>query len=264
MRLAILSDVHANLEALHAVLGRIAAEGADRIVCLGDVVGYNANPAECLAHLRELDPVWVAGSHERAVTGQVTMEDFSVTAARAVVWTRTRLGKDIIDFLAALPPQANVGRHLIAVHGALHPEVGCETVRLDTDERRQLSFDALVRHPSGARICAFGHTHRMGIFELHDGVARALAADEAVLRDDAYYLINPGAVGEPRTADRRATYMMLDTAHKTVSVRRVEYDYAAAMAKTRKAGLLPRLWFLPARVRTALKRGRRALHLGGR
>lgn len=264
MRLAILSDIHANLEALQAVLSRIAAEGADRIVCLGDVVGYNANPVECLALLREVDPVWVAGSHERAVTGQITTAGFSATAARAVAWTRARLADDILDFLAGLPPQASVGSDLVAVHGALHPEVGCETVRLDTDAARRLSFEALQRHPSGARVCAFGHTHHLGVFELRAGSVRALAADEVLLHEDAYYLINPGAVGEPRRADRRASYMVLDTARRTVVVRRVGYDYAAAMAKTRRAGLLPRFWFLPAPVRAALKRTRRAIErLGG-
>jgi predicted phosphodiesterase len=262
MRLAILSDVHANLEALQAVLGRLAAEAVDRIVCLGDVVGYNANPVECVALLRELDPVWVAGSHDRAVTGQITTAGFSATAVRAVAWTRARLPQDILDFLAGLPSRASFESYLVAVHGALHPEVGCETVRLNTDENRRLSLEALVKHPSGARICAFGHTHQVGIFELRDGSMRTLSADEAVLRDDAYYLINPGAVGEPRRADRRATYMMLDTERRTVSVQRVAYNFAAAMAKTRKAGLLPRFWFLPAPMRAALKRGRRAIGFG--
>ncbi|HEU4626953.1 MAG TPA: metallophosphoesterase family protein [Steroidobacteraceae bacterium] len=263
MRLAILSDIHANLQALEAVLRDFATEGADRIVCLGDIVGYNANPIECLDRLRELDVVWVAGSHERAVTGQITTEGFSATATRAIAWTRARLGADMLAFLSALPAQATVGRDLIAVHGALHPPVGCETVRLDTDERRLLSFEALRRHPSGARICAFGHTHQLGIYELHDGLVRTLHRNEAELRDDAYYLINPGAVGESRTDDRRATYMILDTERRTVRVKYVPYDFASARAKTRRAGLLPRFWFLPPRVRAALKRSRRALHLGG-
>jgi predicted phosphodiesterase len=261
VKLAIVSDIHANLEALQAVLSRIAADGADRIVCLGDVVGYHANPAECLALLRELNPVWVAGSHERALTGQITMEDFSATASRSIEWTRARLGKNILHFLAELPPEASLGSELVAVHGALHPEVGRETVRLDSDERRRLSLEALVGHPSGAHICAFGHTHRLGVFELRDGSVSviSLAADEAVLRENAYYLINPGAVGEPRGADRRATYMLLDTSRRIVSLRRVEYDYASAIAKTRKAGLLPRFWFLPAPVRGALKRAKRKM-----
>jgi predicted phosphodiesterase len=262
MKLAIISDVHANLEALQAVLGRIAAEGIGRIVCLGDVVGYHSNPVECIALLRELDTVWVAGSHDRAVTGQITTEGFSTTAIRGVAWTRTQLPNEILNFLAGLPSQAALGDDLVAVHGALHPEVGIETVRLDNEERRWLSFQALRRHPSGARILAFGHTHSLGIFELRDGAVQSLATDEAVLREDAYYLINPGAVGEPRRSDRRASYMVLDLARRTVSVRRVEYNFSAAMAKSRRAGLLPRFWFLPSRVRAALKRGRRAMRLG--
>ena len=263
MRLAILSDIHANLEALQATLRRIAAEGIPRIVCLGDIVGYNANPSECIALLQQLDTVWVAGSHDRAVTGQITTAGFSTTAVKAVAWTRKHLAEDVLNFLSQLPVKVSVDNTLVAVHGALHPEVGCETVRLDTDERRRLSFEALVRHPSGARICAFGHTHRLGIFEMRDGQVQELPSDEAVLREDAYYLINPGAVGEPRRADQRATYMVLDTAERTVCVRRIEYDFATARAKTRRAGLLPRFWFLPASLRASLKRARRNMGLGG-
>lgn len=261
MKLALLSDVHANLEALQAVLDRVAADGAERIVCLGDVVGYHTNPSECIARLRELDTVWVGGSHDRALTGQITTAGFSTTAVRALAWTRDHVGSDVIEFLAALPVCTAIGSDLVAVHGALHPDVGRETVRLDTDERRRLTFEALIKDPSGARVCAFGHTHRIGIYEWRDGVIQELASDAAELRSDAWYLINPGAVGEPRRSDQRASYMIFDTQRRTVCVRRVAYDYAAALAKTRRAGLLPRFSFVPPGVRAVLKRGRRAMGL---
>src|SRR4051812_9332739 len=106
MRLAILSDIHANLEALQAVLRDISVQSVDRVVCLGDIVGYNTNPAECVALLRELDPLCIAGNHDRAVSGQITTEGFSGTAARAVAWTRRQLSADIIDFLGGLPLRA--------------------------------------------------------------------------------------------------------------------------------------------------------------
>jgi predicted phosphodiesterase len=262
MRLAILSDIHANLEALRAVVREIRADAVDRVVCLGDIVGYNADPAECVARLLQLDPVCVAGNHDRAVTGQITTEGFSRTAARAVAWTRGRLPAEALDLLAGLPLRATVGGELVAVHGALHPETGCETVRLDNDERRRLSFDALAAHPSGARVCAFGHTHRLGVYELSDGAIRSHVGDEVALRDDACYLVNPGTVGEPRSAERRATYMVLDTARRVVTVRRVPYDAAATARKTSRAGLLPRFSFVPAPIRASLKRGVGALGLG--
>jgi predicted phosphodiesterase len=264
MRIAILSDIHANLEALQAVALAIAEEPVDRVVCLGDVVGYNADPAACVDLLLRLDPVCVAGNHDRAVTGQITTAGFSRAAARAVAWTRARLPAETLDLLAGLPLRATVGDALVAVHGALHPETGCESVRLDTDERRRLSFAALAAHPSGARVCAFGHTHRLGIHEFKDGATRSCRDDEvATLREDALYLVNPGTVGQPRTADRRATYLVLDTDRRSVAPRRVPYDAAAALRKTRAAGLLPRFSFVPAPVRASLKRGVGALGLGG-
>jgi predicted phosphodiesterase len=263
MRIAILSDIHANLEALQAVALAIAGEPVDRVVCLGDIVGYNADPAECVDLLLRLDPVCVAGNHDRAVTGQITTDGFSRTAARAVAWTRARLPAETLDLLATLPLRATVGDELVAVHGALHPETSCETVRLDTDERRRLSFKALAVHPSGTRVCAFGHTHRLGIYEFRNGATRNHGGeDEVILRGDSLYLVNPGTVGQPRTADRRATYLLLDTDCRSVLPRRVPYDAAAALRKTRAAGLLPRFSFVPAPIRASLKRGVGALGLG--
>ncbi len=264
MRLAIISDIHANLEALRATLASISAERVDRIVCLGDVVGYYAEPAECIALLRGLDPVCVAGNHDRAVAGLITTEGFSADAARGVAWTRERLGAEEIAFLAGLPLQACLHGDIVAVHGALLPGgLGCETTRLDTCESRRPSFEALAAHPSGARVCAFGHTHWLGIHELRAGVARTRAEDEVPLLNDALYLINPGSVGQSRTGDRRATYIVLDTARRTAAVRRVEYDVSATLEKARRAGLLP----LPAApsspVRAAIGRALRRVGLYG-
>jgi predicted phosphodiesterase len=260
MRVAILSDIHANLEALRATLQQISSQAVDRIVCLGDVVGCNTDPVECIALLRERNALWVAGNHDRAASGQITTTGFSKTAARAIAWTRQRLSADLVAFLADLPLKAAVGDHLVAVHGALHPDTGCELVRLDNDERRLLSFRALSLHPSGARICAFGHTHRAGVFELRDGVVRALACDEILLHDDSYYLVNPGTIGQPLTPDRRATYLVLDTARHLINLHRVEYDFSVPIAKTRRAGLLPRAALVPTSLKAPLKRT--ALTLG--
>lgn len=261
MRIAILSDIHANEEALRATLLAIEAEAVDRILCLGDIVGYNANPAECAALLRQVDALCVAGNHDRAATGQIGIEGFGLTAARAITWTRRRLDGDLRDFLAGLPLKLGIDGQIVAVHGALHPDQGCELVRLDNDERRLLSFEALAAHPSGARICAYGHTHRAGVHEYRDGQIRCVSGDEIALRDDAYYLVNPGTVGEPRTGDVRASFAILDMADRRISIRRVAYDRSVAVGKTRKAGLAPPLSFLPEPVRAVLKRGLRAFGL---
>jgi predicted phosphodiesterase len=261
MRLALISDIHANLPALQAALDDIAAAGVDRIVCLGDIVGYNTQPAECVAGIRRLDALCVAGNHDLAVCGRITTKSFSGAAARAVDWTQRRLGRDDLHFLAGLPLKAAIGGKLIAVHGALHPQTDRATVRLDSDERRLQSFQALMADPSGARICAFGHTHHVGIYEFRSGRAVALPEANVSLRDDAYYLINPGTVGQPRERDRRASYLVLDLARRTVSVHRVGYDLSVPRAATRKAGLAPALSFIPIPVRAAVTAGLLALRL---
>lgn len=262
MKIAIFSDIHANLEALQAVLGAVAEEGVDRLVCLGDIVGYNTDPEPCVALLREAGALCVAGNHDRAVTRQIGTDGFSARAIRAVSWTRRRLAPDVTAWLAALPLKVAVEGHLVAVHGALHPEIGCELVRLDGDDKRRLSFEALAAHPSGARVCAYGHTHRLGVHEYRDGAIFVHDKDEVALRPGSHYLVNPGTVGEPRTAERRATFMILDTSRQTLSVRRVAYDASLAFAKTRRAGIKPRrLAGFPASLRAAIKAGLRRVGL---
>ncbi len=241
MRIALISDIHANLPALEATLADIATRSVDRIVCLGDIVGYNKDAAECIALVRSAGCLCVAGNHDLAVCGRITTRDFPSAAARAVEWTRQQLTADDLDFLAGLPPKAVVDGRLIAVHGALHPETDCESVRLDNDDRRLLSFIALIEHPTGARICAFGHTHRAAVYEWrNDRVVVQRADVETRLMDDGYYLINPGTVGEPRFTDRRATYMVLDLERQTVVLRHVDCEATAVYAATRKAKFAPR------------------------
>jgi predicted phosphodiesterase len=203
VRLALISDIHANLEALEATYYDIAERAIDRIVCLGDIVGYNSDAAACIALIRGADCVCVAGNHDLAVCGRITTRKFSSAATRAVARTRQQLSADHLEFLGSLPLKANIGNRVIAVHGALHPETGCESVRLDNDKQRMQSFDALMTHPSGARICAFGHTHHAAVYKLRGNVVTMSTDDHVLLRDTSYYLINPGTIGEPRSATPR-------------------------------------------------------------
>ena len=261
MRLALISDIHANLEALQSTLADIATRDIDRIVCLGDIVGYNANPAECIALIRDANALCVAGNHDLAVCGRMPTKHFPAIAARAVTWTQRRLSWRDLQFLAGLPLKAHVYGELVAVHGALHPQTRCATVRLDSDEKRLLSFQALIADSFGARYCAFGHTHEVGIYEFR-GEAAAPGRDQTTkLRDDAYYLINPGSVGQPRSADQRASYIVLDLAQREAHVHRVAYDRAATLAATRQAGLAPALSFVSGPLRGAIGGGLRALNL---
>jgi predicted phosphodiesterase len=252
VKIAVISDIHANAHALRAVLDAIARERVDRIVCLGDVTGYNTDVDRCVALLQGAGALCIAGNHDRAVIGAIGTEGFTEQARRAVAWTQPRLGEAARSFLEALPLKLAVDGVLVAVHGALHPDVGCELVRLDDDRKRALSFDALAAHPSGARVCAFGHTHRPGAWE-RDGEAMRFRGDQEVtLRPEALYLVNPGSVGESRTEDERASFLVLDTAAGSVRFHRVAYDRGAVLAKTREAGLGPRLGWIPPPLRLRL------------
>ena len=263
MKIGILSDIHANLEALQATLSDMESAGVERIICLGDIVGYNTNPAECIALLREAGALCIAGNHDRAVTRQIPTDGFSVRAIRAVAWTHKRLSAEDIAWLSALPLKTSVGEHLVAVHGALHVDRGCELVRLNSEDRLRRTVQSLLAHPSGARVCAYGHTHRLGIHEYRHGELREHdPGAEVVLRGGSCYLLNPGTVGEPRTEERRATYILFDTGQQTVAVRRVAYDDRLAFGKTRRAGIEPRrLLSIPAPLRSALQDGLRRVGL---
>jgi predicted phosphodiesterase len=257
VRLALISDVHANLEALTATFADMSGQSVDRIVCLGDIVGYNTKPAECIALLRDSSATCVAGNHDLAVCKRSAGKTLNTTAVRAVAWTRQRLTADDLAFLHRLPLKSNIDGKMLAVHGALHPEIGSETITLDSAERRMLSAKALMAHPSGARICAFGHTHRACVYEYRDGEEIFRLERKIRLRDDAFYLINPGSVGEPRFNDHRASYMVLDLERRILTVRHVAYDASASAAAKRKAGLAPRFGFVPETLRGAIAKGLR-------
>lgn len=261
MRVAVISDIHGNLEALQAVLEDISRQEADHVACAGDIVGYNTNPAECVALLRRRGAVCVAGNHDLAAAGRIGTEGFSKRGAKAIAWTRRRLDRETVDFLTGLPLQACLRNQLVIVHDALHAHAPGRFVWLDSEERRLATARALAAHPSGARICAFGHTHRLGLYEVRGDACRERTAEEMPLRDDAYYLINPGSVGEPRVTDKAATYVILDLARKIATPRRLAYDAAIPFTKTRKAGLGPRAPIIPAAARAAIRRGMDILRL---
>lgn len=259
MRIALLSDIHANLEALRATLLDVAQLRLGRILCLGDIVGYHADPGACIALLRDAGAICIAGNHDRAVAGLRGTEGFSADAAQAVAWTRARLDERARAWLGALPMEHCIEGALLAVHGAPTLAGGCDMTRLDDPARRQDAFGVLARHPCGAKICVFGHTHALGIHAWDGQAERSPVGDTVALAPDALHLINPGTVGQPRGAERRATWMILDLACRTVTIRRVAYDNESAIAKARAAGLM----FPRSRLQAMLRRvGRLGQRMG--
>lgn len=240
MRIAFISDVHANLEALEAALGRIRELDVDRVVCLGDLVGYNADPDACVARLRAQGVTCIAGNHDQAAAGLFEPVQFGQRGRRVILWTRRHASHETLAYLKELPVFVRLTDESCAVHAALHPEPNTR-YHLTRPERVAASFERLCVDPEGARICFFGHTHRPVVWERDSaGMRQRLGAPEGTveLRPDAWYLINPGTIGQPRENDQRAAFAVWDQARALVHFERVEYDWRSAERKAEAAGLL--------------------------
>lgn len=242
MRYAVLSDIHANIEALDAVLADARAAGAARLLCLGDVVGYNADPEACIDRLREAGALCISGNHDRATVGALDPAGFGAAARRAVRWTQAQLSPEGMCYLAGLP-QLLLIDGLLLVHGALHPQPN-DRLHLSTRARVRSSLRALQRGGYGERACFFGHTHRQVIYEARPGPLgarwpRSLHRGGLRLRPGGgRYLINPGSVGQPRDGDPRAAYALYDSESGLLLLRRVPYDTEACRRKAARAGLV--------------------------
>ena len=218
MRCAIISDIHANLQALEAVIADAREYGCEEFHVLGDVVGYNANPAECVEMVRALPGVCVLGNHDSAVAGLESLEHFSPSAIRVLEWTQASLTQEQRDWLAALRPVRQIRRATL-VHATLDSPTSWGYIRTASDAELSL---ACQRTP----LCFFGHTHVPGMF-VHGG--REILLDEGVqLPPDQKYFINAGSVGQPRDGDWRASYIIHDEESAGIWLRRVEYNVQAA------------------------------------
>ncbi len=225
MRLAIISDLHANWQALEAVLADLPA--VDDIVCLGDIVGYGGEPIRCLDHVRASGWLTLAGNHDRACTDRDVLGWFNEEAAAAIQWTIDELGADRIDWLRELPPSVTREGALL-VHAS--PRSPLYEYVLDMP-----TAAANLEHLDGG-LCFHGHSHVPGIFRAEDGrVEHDYRIGTVALRAPA--LVNPGSVGQPRDRDPDASYGVWDTGAGTFEFRRVAYDRAGAQRAILEAGL---------------------------
>lgn len=237
MRIAVLSDIHANLEALLAVLERTRALKAEAIVCLGDIVGYNANPNECIDILRAERAACVLGNHDTRATGLEGPERFNPLARAAVLWTREQLTSESRQFLAGLPREERV-RDFFLFHGFIHDTDRYLFSRDDAVE----NFRLLAGLSGGPQIGFFGHTHLVAALSEQRGIVSAsLDREELDLVDDRRYLINPGSVGQPRDGDPRASFLLYDDEQRRVTFLRTAYDIGKCRDKIISAGLPPQL-----------------------
>ena len=232
MRIAVLSDIHANLPALEAVLAALGA--VDAVWHLGDVVGYGPHPDEVVARLRELGAVGVRGNHDAAALDLELAEWFNPDARRAIEWTAGRITPATREWLAALPERREI-EGLTLVHGSPRDPTW-EYVATAAGARANLPAFTTAHF-------LHGHTHLPGAFRESAGHVETLAAaDGGTLRLDARrVLVNPGSVGQPRDGDHRASAMTMDTETSTITWHRVAYPIAATQADMRAVGLPNRL-----------------------
>ncbi len=230
MRYYILSDIHGNLDALDAVLQSIGKEAAGAYLCLGDVVGYGADPVACLKRVRSISPrVMIAGNHEWGVLGSLRPEYFNEYALEAVEWTRDELTAEEIGYLRSFKIEYRRPEFEL-VHGTLD-EPGEFKYILGQEDTRG-TFDAMR---SG--LCFVGHSHTAGIFVSEgDGVLQALSS-RVSLEPGKKYIVNAGSVGQPRDRDPRAAYAVYDEEDGSVRISRVEYNVKSARKKILDAGL---------------------------
>lgn len=232
MKFAIIADIHANLDAFQVVLEDCKKQQVTHYACLGDVVGYNANPKECLDIVRAMNMPCVKGNHDEYCSSEEHLEGFNPAAAEAVNWTRKQLTEEDRLWLRELKYTRMVTNFTI-VHATL-----------DGPQRWGYVFDKLAAAASftyqNTSVCFFGHTHVPVAF-MKDSMVRGGTYSKFKLEPGKKYFVNVGAVGQPRDNNPKAAYVVYDTNEATIELRRLEYDIAAAQKKILAAGLPERL-----------------------
>ena len=233
MRYAVISDIHSNLEALNAFLEAAGQLKVDRIICLGDIVGYNANPNECIKLLKENGAQCVMGNHDSRVAGLEEPTYFNYHAAAAVYWTREAVDEEGLEFLKNLPRSLLVNRRFMAIHGWVN-----DTDRYimgTKDAERNFELMKVARATLG--LCFFGHTHVPVVYSEEAGEILVNRESRIKLKKNVRYLINPGSLGQPRDRDPSASFLIYDEFNEKVNFYRVDYDIAATQKKIIEAGL---------------------------
>ena len=231
MLYCVFGDIHGNLEALEAVLADAEKQGAERYLCVGDMVGYGADPGPCLERVRALTTQIVAGNHDCAVVGRADIEYFNHFAKEAVLWTRTRLSPGQQAFLAGLPLMLQLN-DLTVVHATVHEPQYFGYIESAVVAR--LSFEALE-----TSIGFVGHSHVPVTFFYEQAADEIWYSQdlEVPLGEFSRAIVNVGSVGQPRDDNPLSAYALYDSDQKLITIRRVPYDIETAKRKIIEAGL---------------------------
>jgi diadenosine tetraphosphatase ApaH/serine/threonine PP2A family protein phosphatase len=227
MRLAIFSDVHANLEALSAVVEAYRGEQIDHFYCLGDVVGYGANPNECADIVRELAEITILGNHDAAVAGRMDYSYYYEAARQALDAHATSLTKQNMSWLKALPYKRMLDESgVLLCHGSPVRIEEFEYIFAPEQARECLPILQELGH-----LTVIGHSHLCKVFALRPGYVEELPPNDFVLQDGFKYIVSVGSVGQPRDYDNRASYTVYDTTTRQFEFKRVEYNIDLAATK---------------------------------
>jgi len=232
MRFAVFGDIHANLEALRAVLDDAETHDCTHYVCLGDVVGYNANPHECVEIIRQLDCPIVKGNHDEQASAEIVLENFNPLAEEAMTWTREHLDDDDKKWLRDLRLVRGV-RDFTIVHATLDTPGSWGYVFNQLDAAASFNY----QHTN---LCFYGHTHAPRAY-VKDSVVKGVTLGRLIIEPNKKYFINVGSVGQPRDGDWHASYCIYSPAERIVELRRIDYDIDVTQDKIVAAGLPPRL-----------------------
>lgn len=228
MRIALFGDIHANLEALEAVLDDASRQDVTDYVCMGDVVGYNADPVACLEKIRAMDCPTIKGNHDEDASGLHSLENMNPVAAAALQWTRAQLNAEQALWLRSLRMVRQISDFTV-VHSTLDQPAHWNYVTNRFDAMANFSYQF-------TQVCFHGHTHVPRVYTKADKV-QEVPVDSIVIEKNAKYFINVGSVGQPRDGDWRSCYAIYDTDHQMVVFRRVEYNLAKTQDKIIAAGL---------------------------
>jgi diadenosine tetraphosphatase ApaH/serine/threonine PP2A family protein phosphatase len=229
MKLAVISDIHANLEALEAVMRDIETQQAEKIVCLGDTIGYGADPIPCMDLVERHCDTRLMGNHEYAVLGKLPSLQINRTAKISLAWTQAQLQDSAFSRIANLPMTASIG-DLFFVHASpWEPERWRYVLSAGEAEAAFRNFSQ--------RICFNGHSHLPMIFASADNRIRVQAGHQFQPNEETRYIVNVGSVGQPRDNDPRACYVTHDSDGDEIAFHRVDYDIAKAQHKMRQADL---------------------------
>lgn len=236
MRYAIVSDIHSNIEALGAVLDDARAQRTESLLCCGDVIGYGANPNDCIRRLEEAETRGILGNHDEAAIYGSTLPSFNPQAKKALLWNRDHLDENAKQYLGNLPMDLTVDQTIQLVHGSPR---SIEEYVVGLEQAAQILAEMEATWPQVHILC-FGHTH----MAMYIGPRAELLEEDANhkilrLQGDKRYLVNPGSVGQPRDKDWRASYALYDSETRILEFRRVEYDVASAQKKILEAGIPP-------------------------